>query len=319
MKRSIETFTLPGELKSLTKKDADIYFKTILTTAPFLGQEVIKPIRESLKRETGYDDEHPPKKKDDGKEQKFNIEETTFIVKTIISDKKPSYASIFGSLYDYLYFAEEHVRLGIGRDDLISRGKRSYIRADILAETLTNLRERITEKGIKQEISCEPALIKVPEKIVVPIVDYSKLPSEAAKLPEFEAFLKELNKRALDAFENLLKKGVDKAEWKEINNYLFHICKIPSSSTEYGKIYDTLVFREIEKSKKKQDDGELVLIMNGQEDLLKKPILKTYDITREKGKNFIAIRGLSARLQQLNREYTKDKEPTTKFLFYPFI
>jgi hypothetical protein len=315
--RTIETFFLPEKISDITKNEADLYFKTFLTTAPFLEQEVILPVKNALKRKTGYSDFKPPK--ENVTEQDFRIGETKFTVKTILSDKRPSYASLITSLYDYIYFAEEDARSGVKRDNLISKkdtGK-TYLRADALVNIFTNMKDRITDTGIKQEIHYDD-FPHIPDKISVPIVDYSRLPPEAGRLPEFEKFYNETIERTLKAFTNLLKKGVRNEGWKEIDNYLFHVCKIPSQSTEYAKIYDSLFLRRDEKSRKKCDEGELVLIANNKEGALKKSILDTYDITK-RGKNFVSSKGLSKRLRQLTEEYTKEKAPTTKLFFYPFV
>lgn len=314
--RAIETFFLPEKISDLTKKEADLYFKTFLTTAPFLEQEVILPVKKALKRKTGYNDFKLPDK--NVVEQDFSIGETKFVVKTIVSDKRPSYSALITSVYDYLYFTEEHARLGIHRDDLLVKKelKKNYVRADVLVDLLSNLKNIITDTGIKQEIHYDP-FPNIPDKICVPIVDYSKLPPEAGKLPEFEKFYNEIVERTLKAFTNLLKKGVRGEGWKEIDKYLFHICKIPSQSTEYGKIYDTLFFKKTEKSGE-NNDGELVLIANNQQNMLEKSVLTTYDIIK-KEKNFVSSKGLAKRLDRLREEYTKEKSPETKLFFYPFV
>lgn len=315
--RTIETFFLPEKIEDLTKKEADLYFKTFLTTVPFLEQEVILPVKNALKRKTGYNDLKLPK--ENVTEQEFKIGETKFTVKTIISDKRPSYASLIASLYDYLYIAEEHARLGVPRGDLLVKkdAGKNYLRADVLVGILANMKDRITDIGIKQEIRYDD-FPHIPSKIAVPIVDYSRLPPEAGKLPEFERFYSEIVDRTISAFTILLKKGIREEGWKEIDNYLFHVCKIPSQSTEYAKIYDALFFQAREGSRRKGDDGELVLIAGNREDTLKKTILDTYDIIK-KEKNFVSSKGLSKRLRQLTEEYTKEKSPTTKLFFYPFV
>lgn len=315
--RSIETFVMPEKIESLNKKEADAYFKTFLTTAPFLEQEVIGPIRSALKKKTGYSDAKKPEQ--DVIEQEFCVGETKFIVKTILTDKRPQYSSIITSLYDYMYFSEEHARLGIKRDDLLfdKKNGKSYLRADILVGIASKMKERITEKGIKQEIYYD-ILKEIPDKIAVPITDYRKLPPEAAKLPEFEAFYKESASRTIKQFEKLLKKGIREEGWKDIDNYLFHVCKIPSISTEYAKIYETLIFQKKEKSKKKVNEGELVLIADNRHKELKKSIINVYEIIK-KGKNYVSIRGLAKRLEQLTEEYTREKNPATKLFFYPFV
>ncbi len=275
------------------------------------------PVKNALKRKTGYSDFKPPK--ENVVEQDFTIGETKFIVKTIISDKRPSYSALITSIYDYLYFAEEHAKLGTPRSDLLVKkdtGK-NYLRADVLVRILTNMKDTITDTGIKQEIRYDD-FPHIPNKIAVPIVDYSRLPPEAGKLPEFEKFYNEIVDRTIHSFTNLLRKGVRNEGWKEIDNYLFHVCKIPSQSTEYAKIYDSLFLRRNEESRKKCDEGELVLIANNKEDALKKSILDTYDIIK-KEKNFVSSKGLSKRLRQLIEEYTKEKAPTTKLFFYPFV
>jgi hypothetical protein len=314
--KTINTFNLPEEAKELDKKYADAYFKAILTTAPFLEQEVINPIKQALKRKTGYSNFNLPK--ETVVEQDFKVGNTSYAVKTIITDKKPSYSGLLTNLYEYMYFANELMEQGIPRVGMRNlNNQKSYLNAEVLVNIITGMKERITETGIKQEISHD-ALDKVPEKIVVPIVDYSGLPKEAEKLPEFEAFYDELVRRGVKSFENLLKKGVEKEEWKEMDNYLFHICTTPSQSTEYAKIYDALFFKKTEDSRKKCDEGELVLIANGRENSLKKSVTDTYDIFRPGAwGNYVSIKGISKRLEQLTKEYTKDKD-STKLLFYPF-
>ena len=195
--------------------------------------------------------------------------------------------------------------------------KKNYVRADVLVGVITDMKSRITDTGIKQEIHYDD-FPHTPDKIAVPIVDYSRLPPDAGRLPEFEKFYNEIMERAIYSFTNRLKKGIRDEGWKEIDNYLFHVCKIPSQSTEYAKIYDSLFFQAKEGSRRKGDDGELVLIAGNREDTLKKTILDTYDIIK-KEKNFVSSRGLSKRLRQLTEEYTKEKAPTTKLFFYPFV
>lgn len=315
--RTIETFFLPEKIGDLTKKEADLYFKTFLTTAPFLEQEVILPVKNALKRKTGYSDFKPPQ--ENVVENEFKIGETKFTVKTIVSDKRPSYSSLIASLYDYIYFAEEHAKLGIPGSNLLVKkdtGK-NYLGADALVRIFADMKDRITDTGIKQEIHYDDSP-HTPDKIAVPIVDYSRLPPEAGKLPEFEKFYNAIIERAINAFTNLIKRGIRDEGWKEIDNYLFHVCKIPSQSTEYAKIYDTLFFEVKEESRKKGYEGELVLIASNRENVLKKGILNTYDIIK-KEKNFVSSNGLSKRLKQLREEYTKEKTPTTKLFFYPFV
>jgi hypothetical protein len=315
----ILTFEMPEKIEDIDEKAADSYFKTFISTSAFLKSEVIDPIKEALKRKTGYSDYNLPKER--VIEQDFKIGKSVFTVKTILEDKRPSYGSIFSDLLDYLYFAEERVRFGIKSDDVIVLKENPYIRLDILVKIFTKKKDMITLTGIKQEINYKIP-DEVPQQIIVPVLDYSKLPPEAEKLPEYDVFHDELVSRVITSFRNLLKKSVKTEEWKEMGKYLFKIYKTTSSSVAYGKIYDDLFFKYTELSTKKRQDGELVLMAELRESSLTKDVLETYEFKRYNKEKTVfgiaSIRGLKKRIEQLVEKY-KTESSKINFLVYPIL
>lgn len=320
--KNLGVFILPVTCRKLTKRAAENYFDNYLNTVPII-KNIVSTVETSLKAKPGWRDFNIPASVDFS--DPYAIGDLKLIVKTIPTIKKPSYEDIYRGIWNILFFLNKRLHNG-WRIDGIRKVKdrkeyKAYIRPELLLEIITEQRDKVKEKGIKQEIikRTKKGLeyyfegVKAPKILRIPLdVDYAELPDEAAILPEARVFYEEANNRAIKNFRKLIKEGVlgknelqkREGKWKKIGEYLFHVWNTPSTKTSYVSIYNILV-KDSNKEKITKSAGEIVLLAQ-EEERLEQKILDFYDIRNIKNRRYVSLEGFSKRLVEIYRANTKE-------------
>lgn len=260
------TFNLSERMDEIDEEAVGIYLNAKLRVLPILDKEVVSPIEEAIKGRIKYSDENIPSQTI---QDEVKVGERVFVVKTIPTEKSPTYQQVFDRINEYLCILDREHRKGIKRAGVLTIEDRGFVDVGMILDTFLQYKRAIVKEGVRQEIKPNK-LERTVERIAIPIIDFSRLPPRSGDIYlEGMRFYLDEKSNAITNFEDILKLkvGVDKDNipdepvhyWEEGNSYLMHVLISPKESTKYGEVVNALIS---DKKTKEIDYGDLYKIVN---------------------------------------------------------
>ncbi len=296
------TIKLTRGFSGMDQASADAFYQATLSAIPLLRDRITTPFETLLKKETGFDKEHPP--------AETTITERTygplqFTIESQPREGRPSYASIFEGLQEYLALLQDEHDKKIKRRGVCTFDNTPHLEINDLIEKAQELRNDVSESDLKQTIAYEGKVGEV-DAVIIPLTQKISLnESDAVRYVQTKQLEKAIKERTIEPFTKALreqtsyKKGETPIEtiehWVQVGTHLINVQLIPEKTVQYAKIFEA-VMRE---GTSRTPPGEFLRIQERAGD-----IALLYDVQDRARQRYVSIPGTAQRLNQLKDAYT---------------